>query len=141
MLPSQILRIGNKLSSRLIEEDYTIKRHEFILREDGNIVLRTMTRPTEGFYSAYWSSTTTEGSELVFDQSASIYLTLNNRSMYIYVSSGRPNSARDYYQRAILDFDGVLRQYTYPKTSPLNGSWPDLSHGLFHCLYHAISVN
>ncbi|KAF5198178.1 G-type lectin S-receptor-like serine/threonine-protein kinase, partial [Thalictrum thalictroides] len=35
----------------------------------------------------------------------------------------RPLSTEDYYQRATLDYDGVFRQYTYPKSSPSNGSW------------------
>ncbi|KAF9626755.1 hypothetical protein IFM89_038973, partial [Coptis chinensis] len=124
LLPNQKLAIGNKLSSRRTEEDFTAGRFEFILRDDENLLLRPIARPTEGYYDEYWSSNTHDNfSHLVFNQSGYIHQTLKNGSLYT-LSSEVPLSTRDYYRRATLDFDGVLRQYTYPKTFQRNQSWP-----------------
>ncbi|KAF9593943.1 hypothetical protein IFM89_026186 [Coptis chinensis] len=126
LLPTQTLEPGYKLSSRLTEKNYTLGRFGFSLQADNrNLVMYTIALPTEVRNGAYWDSNTVNtGQRLVFNQSGHIYLTLRNGSI-INLSSEIPDSTRDYYQRATLDFDGVLRQYTYPRTSASNGRWPE----------------
>ncbi|KAF5183559.1 G-type lectin S-receptor-like serine/threonine-protein kinase LECRK1 [Thalictrum thalictroides] len=126
ILPNQILDItkqaDNKFSSPVSDDDYTIGKFELELQSDGNLVFYSIARPTETRNEAYWqSNTVNNGSQLVFNQSGDIYLTL--RSGGVRSLSQRPASTED-YQRATLDYDGVFRQYTYPKTSPRNG-WPE----------------
>ncbi|PIA58556.1 hypothetical protein AQUCO_00500464v1 [Aquilegia coerulea] len=124
ILPNQVLDLGNKLSSRLTKDDYTVGRFEFVLLGDGNLVFYTIARPTEKRNEPYWASGTVDsGTQLEFNQSGYIYLTLKSGGIRS-LSSERPVSTEEYYQRATLDYDGVFRQYTYPKSSPTNG-WPE----------------
>ncbi|PIA39974.1 hypothetical protein AQUCO_02600431v1, partial [Aquilegia coerulea] len=124
ILPNQVLDLGNKLSSRLTKDDYTIGRFELVLQGDGNLMLYSIARPKENTNTPYWrSDTLNNGSQLIFNQSGNIYLTLRSGGIHS-LSSERPPSTEDYYQRATLDYDGVFRQYTYPKISP-NGRWPE----------------
>lgn len=125
MLPTQTLERGSKLTSRLTADDYSIGKFELSLQTDGNLVLYTMARPASNNNRAYWASDTmNNGSRLVFNQTGYVYLALKDGNM-IYPSSTRPDSSSVYYQRAILDLDGVFRQYTYPRTLPSNGTWPE----------------
>ncbi|KAF3968895.1 hypothetical protein CMV_007257 [Castanea mollissima] len=56
------------------------------------------------------------GFQVVFDESGSIYLTTTNGSILMTVSSNSV-SKQDYYQRAVMEYDGVLIHYVYPKSS------------------------
>ncbi|KAF9626020.1 hypothetical protein IFM89_030685 [Coptis chinensis] len=91
---------------------------KFSQQVDGKLVMYTIARLTEGRNGAYWvSDTVNKGQRLVFNQSGYIYQAQTNGTI-INLSSEIQDSTRDYYQRATFDFDGVIRQYTYPRTSP-----------------------
>ncbi|PRQ35222.1 putative protein kinase RLK-Pelle-SD-2b family [Rosa chinensis] len=66
---------------------------------------------------AYWSTQTHVGNtgfQVIFNQSGSIYLIGKNGSILnIFLSNSV--SVQDFYHRATLDYDGVLRYYAYPK--------------------------
>ncbi|KAL5725668.1 non-specific serine/threonine protein kinase [Ranunculus cassubicifolius] len=116
ILPSQILNSGNLLSSRATEKDYTIGRFQLTVQDDGNIVLNTVARPTDDKYTAYWASHTWPvGTQLVFNQSGSVYQNLKNATSRFYLSMNSTGSTAVDYQRVTLDYDGVLRKYIYPK--------------------------
>lgn len=68
---------------------------------------------------AYWASDTSEGFQVIFNQSGSIYLRAKDGSLLISFSgtgtlSG--SAVSHFYQRLILESDGVLRHYVYPKS-------------------------
>ena len=63
---------------------------------------------------------------MVFNEPGFIYLTTRNGSILTVISS-KPSSTQDFYQRAIMEYDGVFTQYVYPKNSTNSsnaGRWP-----------------
>ncbi|KAF8398488.1 hypothetical protein HHK36_017417 [Tetracentron sinense] len=123
ILPTQILDLGSTLVSRQSEVDYSSGRFQFRLQTDGNLVLCTTAFPTDSIYYAYWESETVDkGSQVVFNQSGYIYVRGRNGNL-VHITSANSVSTENFYQRAILDYDGVFRQYVYPKTISSPQSW------------------
>ncbi|EXB28985.1 G-type lectin S-receptor-like serine/threonine-protein kinase RLK1 [Morus notabilis] len=127
ILPSQVLEKGTILSSRRSETNFTRGRFQFRLQQDGNLVLNTINLPTDFANSPYYKSGTDEGtnsstagSQLVFNESGSIYVLRKNGERLSLVN-GDIFSARDNYIRATLNFDGTFAQYYHPKNT--SGSW------------------
>ncbi|KAK1287084.1 G-type lectin S-receptor-like serine/threonine-protein kinase RLK1 [Acorus calamus] len=124
ILPSQELSLGSSLQARLTETGYSPGRFTLQVQTDGNLDLYYIDRITKNNYDHYWDTNTVgSGVKLVFDVSGSVYFALKNNSVFNVTESGV--SAKDYYQRATLDPDGVFRQYIYPKTnmSSRNNAW------------------
>ncbi|KAK1267327.1 G-type lectin S-receptor-like serine/threonine-protein kinase RLK1 [Acorus gramineus] len=124
ILPSQELGLGSALLARITETNYSSGRFTLRVQTDGNLVLYYIDQITKNIYGDYWASNTVgSGVKLVFDVSGSVYFALKNNTVFNVTKSGV--SAKDYYQRATLDPDGVFRQYIYPKTnkSTLNNAW------------------
>ncbi|KAI9128666.1 hypothetical protein K1719_000149 [Acacia pycnantha] len=85
------------------------------LQDDGNLVLWTTRYPTTSANLHYWESKVLgEGFSLVFNQTGSIFVQNGSKSIVASISSNVP-STQDFYQRAIIDYDGVFKHYTYPK--------------------------
>ena len=117
ILPLQTMNQGSKLVARYSERNYSKGRFQFTLQSDGNLVLETRAFPLDSSNSAYWSSKTVgSGYQVVFNRSGSIYLIAKNGSTVNSITSNA-GSTQDFYQRAILEYDGVLRHYVYPKSS------------------------
>ncbi|KAK3205073.1 hypothetical protein Dsin_019119 [Dipteronia sinensis] len=75
---------------------------------------------------AYWSTQTSIGNgfQMIFNQSGYMYLIARNRSILNQVFSNKV-STEDFYQRAIVDYDGFFRQYIYSKSLGSSaGNWP-----------------
>ncbi|KAK1314816.1 G-type lectin S-receptor-like serine/threonine-protein kinase RLK1 [Acorus calamus] len=127
ILPSQELGLGSALFARITETNYSSARFTLQVQTDGNLVLYYIDQITKNKYGDYWASNTVgSGVKLVFDVSGSVYFALKNNTVFnVTNSSVSANSAKDYYQRAMLDPDGVFRQYIYPKTnmSTWNNEW------------------
>ncbi|KAJ4957848.1 hypothetical protein NE237_024959 [Protea cynaroides] len=123
MLPSQVLDRGSKLTSRLTEGNYSAGRFQIRFQADGNLVFYSTAWPTESIYDPYWASDTDgTGSQLVFNQSGYIYVSVKNGTL-VDLNLESSSSVKDFYHTARLDFDGVFRRYTYPKSST-DGRWP-----------------
>lgn len=126
LLPTQVMSQGTKVIARLTETNYSSGRFMFDLQTDGNLLLYTTTYPFDGANAPYWSTQTSIGSgyQVVFNQSGFIYLTARNGSILNAVTSNNV-TAQDFYQRAVVDPDGVFRHYIYPKSSASTGGrWP-----------------
>ncbi|GLU19431.1 hypothetical protein SLE2022_356830 [Rubroshorea leprosula] len=129
IVPTQIMKLNCSIRSRQAENNYSKGRFLFVMQLDGNLVLYQTRSPSEPPHStteAYWASNTVgRGHQLIFNQDGSINLEDENGTVLNPVSSNGASSG-DYYQRAILEYDGVFRHYVYPKTnngtagSPLN---------------------
>lgn len=129
MLPTQILEVGGKLSSRLKESSYSKGR--FLLRlqpNDGSVLLKTLALPTGYEYEAYFKSNTSDGAspqnsgyQLVFDKSGQLNVLLDSRSV-VNLTKGRESPAGDYFYRATLDVDGPFTLYAHPRAQT-NGRW------------------
>ncbi|POO01293.1 Bulb-type lectin domain containing protein [Trema orientale] len=66
------------------------------------------------------------GSQLTFNQSGFISLEAQNGTILSIISSSA-NSTQDFYQRAILEYDGVFRQYIYPKSNGQSSNGGNMS--------------
>ncbi|RWR72717.1 G-type lectin S-receptor-like serine/threonine-protein kinase LECRK2 [Cinnamomum micranthum f. kanehirae] len=123
ILPSQTLTKPSKLSSRRSEKDYSKGQFELRLQEDGDLKLYTVPLEGEFTYSNYWSTNTAgSGSQVIFNESGYIYLTqINGNSVSL--TPGNIVSTQEFYHRATLDFDGVIRQYVYPRTLDSTVGW------------------
>ncbi|KAK3439465.1 hypothetical protein EUGRSUZ_C04329 [Eucalyptus grandis] len=63
------------------------------------------------------------GFRLIFNQSGQVYLTDRNGTILNTITA-EPVPTSGYYQRAILEYDGVFRQYIHPKTANSSSGWP-----------------
>ncbi|KAL9405240.1 hypothetical protein Peur_002212 [Populus x canadensis] len=129
MLPTQILEVGGKLSSRLKDSSYSKGR--FLLRlqpNDGSVLLKPLALPTGYEYEAYFKSNTSDdaspqnsGYQLVFDKSGHLNVLQASRSV-VNLTKGRESPAGDYFYRATLDVDGLFTLYAHPRAQT-NGRW------------------
>ncbi|KAL5976073.1 hypothetical protein ACLOJK_020403 [Asimina triloba] len=85
ILPSQTLRLGGELSSRLTKGDYSKGKFRVAAQAGGKLAFYLVNVPTGFRYSNYWTG--------------------DNPSMAAAEDSN--------YWRTTLDFDGVLRKYVY----------------------------
>ncbi|OWM73446.1 hypothetical protein CDL15_Pgr026545 [Punica granatum] len=120
IVPSQVLNQGTEVISRYSAMNYSRGRFRLLLQLDGNLCMHT--RP---FYDwAYWySATVGTGYQVIFNQTGQIYLAARNGSLAYNITSGT-FSSMDLYQRAVLEYDGVFRQYVYPRNTSLSLEWP-----------------
>ena len=96
LLPTQTLVRGMKLVARYSETNYSRGRFQLVLQSNGDLELYTVAFPFDTPNFAYWvESSLKSGSALTFDQYGSLYLEAPKQ---------------DFYQRAILEYDGVFRQ-------------------------------
>ncbi|KAI9215555.1 hypothetical protein POPTR_T084800v4 [Populus trichocarpa] len=124
LLPTQNLNLGAQLIAPYLEKNYSDGRFKFILQADSNLVLYTTRYPTTTSNYAYWSTQDSIGSgyRVVFNQSGYMYLAAQNGAMLNSVFSNSV-SMQDFYLRATIDYDGVFRQYAYPKTASSSTRW------------------
>ncbi|XP_041992838.1 G-type lectin S-receptor-like serine/threonine-protein kinase LECRK1 isoform X2 [Salvia splendens] len=80
---------------------------------DGNLVLVTRSYPSDENVNAYWSSDTRDaGFQLIFNNSGVINLIRQNGTL-LRPLFGSGSLAGQFYQRLVLEHDGVLRHYVY----------------------------
>ncbi|KAG2671304.1 hypothetical protein I3760_14G128100 [Carya illinoinensis] len=126
ILPTNTIGQDGKLVARYLEKNYSNGRFQLSLKSDGNLVLQTRHFPLDSANHDYWSTDTVgSGFQVVFNQSGSIYVAAKNGSILNMISS-YAGSTQDFYQRAILEYDGVFRHYLYPKRPNISNStsWP-----------------
>ncbi|KAG7948015.1 hypothetical protein I3843_14G124600 [Carya illinoinensis] len=121
ILPTNTIGRLGKLVARYSETNYSNGRFQFSLKSDGNLVLQTRDVILDTANSEYWSSETAgSGFQVVFNESGSIYVAAVNGS--IKMISSNAVSMQDFYQRAILEYDGVFRHYVYPRRLNISNS-------------------
>lgn len=123
ILPTQMLNQGIVVNARYSATNYSTGRFHFILQADGDLVFYPTPTPLASS-DAYWSSNTKgSGFQLVFNQSGQVCVTAKNGTVLNLLTSGTvPTSG--FYQRAILEYDGVFRQYVHPKPANSSSGWP-----------------
>ncbi|CAL8998540.1 unnamed protein product, partial [Prunus brigantina] len=126
IIPAQALNNGSRLFARYTATNYSRGRFMFTL-SSGNLMLYTTSFPQDYPYSSYWKTDTNgSGFQVIFNQSGSIYLAARNGTILNVISSN--TLSKKEYQRATLDYDGVLRHYVYRKGTGSNaGVWSTLS--------------
>lgn len=125
ILPTQEINRGGLLSSRRLPSNYSIGRFQLGLGLEGNLCLITINLPTKLPYDPFCSINM--GRQIVFNQTGGRLFVKTDEGVKDVVSAGI-YTPENYYQRATLDPDGVLRLYVYPKkdsgtlTTPA-GAW------------------
>ncbi|PRQ54441.1 putative non-specific serine/threonine protein kinase [Rosa chinensis] len=121
ILPTQVLEIGEKLSSRKTASNYSKGKFQLQFKPAGTLELYPIALPTEFEYKAYYKSNTSDaadklnsGYQLVFNESGHINVVLRNGNI-VTLTNKTVSPSRDYYYRATLDFDGLFTLYGYPK--------------------------
>ncbi|KAL2507905.1 receptor-like protein kinase 1 [Forsythia ovata] len=121
LLPTQTLNQDGRLVSSFSKTNYSRGRFLFTLQTDGNLVSYTRNFPMDDVIFAYWSTQTMgSGFQVIFNQSGYIFLVAKNGSILNFVASNAVSTSQ-FYQRAILEYDGVLRHYVYPKYAHSEG--------------------
>lgn len=124
ILPTQFINVsrGNfMLSSRVNDTAYSKGKFRLRMHQSGYFALYPVGFPslTENNYEAYVNVTWSpgpNGSRFVFRESGEINIVSGNGNIDLtwYPTDISPDSGM--YYRATLDFDGVFRQYSHPKT-------------------------
>ncbi|KAB5565148.1 hypothetical protein DKX38_005202 [Salix brachista] len=124
LLPTQNLNLGGELIAPYLEKNYSDGRFKLILQDDGNLVMQTTAYPLTTSIFAYWTTQSSIGSghQLIFNQSGYMYVVATNGTILNPVFSNSVPS-QDLYLRATIDYDGVFRQYVYPKTASGGKRW------------------
>ncbi|KAJ4848110.1 hypothetical protein Tsubulata_046067 [Turnera subulata] len=131
ILPTQTMDLGAKLSSRLTETNFSKGRFELDF-SNGSLQLNPIAWPSDFQYDPYYTSQTYDvnpsqsGSQLVFNESANIYIVRANGDIAQLPSWGTVNYSAGYYYRATLGFDGLFTEYSHPKNSTSNQGWLSL---------------
>ncbi|KAK1551606.1 hypothetical protein Q3G72_001173 [Acer saccharum] len=128
ILPGQILDMPSYLTSRRTPDNYSDGRFQLRLQRDGNLVLYTISESTESLYGAYWASGTfvspNKHHQLVFDKTGYIYMKEAEGTNRIFnLTNMDMGPGQNFYHLARIDYDGVFRQYSYPKEATCNLSW------------------
>ncbi|GAB2276974.1 hypothetical protein Dimus_011682 [Dionaea muscipula] len=125
ILPTQSLNQGDAIIARYSDGNYSSGKFQLAMQTDGNLVLYTVNTPQRSINSAYWATSTVgSGYQVEFNESGSVLLIAKNGTIMSHIFADN-SSTEDFYQRAILEYDGVFRKYVYPKpSSPNSGSWP-----------------
>ncbi|KAK3439468.1 hypothetical protein EUGRSUZ_C04338 [Eucalyptus grandis] len=123
ILPMQRLDLGTKVNARYSKMNYSAGRFHFMLGDDGNLAFYA----TPVLYDPsdiYWRSNTVgSGFQLIFNQSGQVYLTARNGTVLEPLTSGTVPT-NGFYQRAILEYDGVFVLYIHPKMANSSSGWP-----------------
>ncbi|XP_039165906.1 G-type lectin S-receptor-like serine/threonine-protein kinase LECRK2 [Eucalyptus grandis] len=114
MLPTQQLDQGTKVNARYFEMNYSTGRFHFKQGDDGNLAFYATSDPWLASDTYWVSNTKDSGFRLIFNQSGQFYLTARNGTLLKLVTSDTVPT-NEFYQRAILEYDGVFRQYVHPK--------------------------
>ncbi|XP_031488874.1 G-type lectin S-receptor-like serine/threonine-protein kinase LECRK4 [Nymphaea colorata] len=123
ILPGQVLNPESELRAASSDSDLSTGKFFLKMQSDGNLVLNRDGNPIDQYNIAYASNTAGTPGKLVFDGTGSIYILRSDNTKYVLTPSGSvPIPASSSYQRATLGYDGVFRQYTFPKTSSSSSS-------------------
>ncbi|XAR53377.1 Non-specific serine/threonine protein kinase [Bertholletia excelsa] len=120
ILPTQILDLGSKLVARHSEGNYSSGRFELRLQSNGDLGFFTRNVLLDAINSPYLEiQSGGSGHQVKFNQSGLIYFNAINGSVLGFLSN--KTSTSQFYQRAILEYDGVFRHYVYPKSANSTG--------------------
>ncbi|KAL5545495.1 hypothetical protein UlMin_005182 [Ulmus minor] len=131
LLPAQTLAQGRKLVARYSETNYSSGSYQFEMQSDGNLVLSIR----DSNAVTYWKTDTVgSGFAVIFNQSGFFSLQAKNGTILNMLPT-QSSSTLDFYQRAILEHDGVFRYYVHAKRNDSssggwNMGWYELSQAI-----------
>ncbi|XP_074318918.1 G-type lectin S-receptor-like serine/threonine-protein kinase LECRK3 [Silene latifolia] len=119
----QVWDAGKEINSLMSESNFTKGRFQLCLLLDGNLVLNTRDLATDFAYGAYYETGTNNpadnvGKQVVYSESGDMYVLRENGSEFDLINQpGTLKSTKNYYQRATLNYNGLLTWYSYPRAS------------------------
>ncbi|KAL4560971.1 hypothetical protein LXL04_033129 [Taraxacum kok-saghyz] len=129
LLPTQLMVSGGVINSKQSNLNYSGGRFQLRLIPGGDLVLNTRDIRSGYAYEAYYVSgtydsvnSTNSGERVIFDETGYLYILRRSGQRFDLTPRGAVPSG-DYYHRVTLDYDGVVRQYYYPKNPVGNTSW------------------
>ncbi|XP_050216363.1 G-type lectin S-receptor-like serine/threonine-protein kinase LECRK4 [Mercurialis annua] len=120
ILPTQVLNVGDKLSSTLLEKNFAKGKFELLLKPD-ELVIQQIEAVTGFSYGSYVNFP--DVMQLLFNESGDIFTKGPNNTMIQRIIKGSFPTSRNFYFRTTLDFDGTLTQYIHPRNPNGNESW------------------
>ncbi|CAL8998555.1 unnamed protein product, partial [Prunus brigantina] len=120
ILPTQNLNQNSTLFARHTPTSYSKGRFMFTLDSNGTPTLYTTNFPLDSPNYPYWSIPVVGNFQVFFNQSGFVYLTDKDGTKVADILQPTTQSFKDVYQRATLEYNGVLKQYVYPKSG---GAW------------------
>lgn len=129
LLPTQVMDLGELLSSRRSENNFSTGRFQLHLQEDGNLVLSSINLPSSYSNEPYYASATNNdtnpsnaGKQLIFSESGYLYILKGNGQTFN-LSDTPLNPTQDFFYRATLNFDGVFALYKLRKQFTGSENW------------------
>jgi len=130
LVPSQVVELGQNLSSRQGEFNFSTGRFKLHLQDDGNLVLILVNLPHDPYFStgtADGKNLTNVGSKLVFNKSGFLYVLKKSGEKFPVSKSNEMISSNDVYYKATINYDGVLTVSYYPKDPKEKQRWITLT--------------
>ncbi|KAL9319693.1 hypothetical protein ACSQ67_011532 [Phaseolus vulgaris] len=134
LVPTQVLELGGKLSSRQGEFNFSTGRFKLHLQEDGNLVFKLANLLSNNSYESYFDTGTADaknktnvGIKFVFDKSSFLYVLKKSGEKFIVSTSNDTISSNDVYYKATINYDGVFTVSYYPKDPKKEQRWVTLT--------------
>uniref|UniRef100_A0A7N2R284 Receptor-like serine/threonine-protein kinase n=1 Tax=Quercus lobata TaxID=97700 RepID=A0A7N2R284_QUELO len=114
ILPGQTLYRNTTLRSRQPDTNYSKGRFQLAFQSDGNLVLYSLSMPSEILGKAYFSSWTVNlATQLNFTEAGYMYVQNAILTNWFNVFKKNPGSNETFYHMARIDHDGVFRLYKH----------------------------
>ena len=114
ILPGQTLYKNTTLRSRQSDTSYSKGRFQLVFQSDGNLVLYSLSMPSEILGKAYFSSWTVNlATQLNFTEAGYMYVQDVILTNWFDVFKKNPGSNETFYHMARIDHDGVFRLYKH----------------------------
>ncbi|KAK7817131.1 G-type lectin S-receptor-like serine/threonine-protein kinase LECRK3 [Quercus suber] len=128
IFPGQILHKPSKLRSHTSKTSHFKGRFQLYLQKDGNLVLYSLSMPSEDIEKPYFASMTLRwDSQLIFNEAGYIYIQDAVKTYKTYktynLTRQDPGSRETFYHMARIDHDGV-RLYKHQRDNTSDGSCP-----------------
>ncbi|KMT14413.1 hypothetical protein BVRB_4g071920 [Beta vulgaris subsp. vulgaris] len=122
LLPTQTMETDGTVDSRLSETNFTKGRFQLHLQSDGNLVFNVMD-PTiykadiQPYYATGTWKPPSQGKQLIYTELGNVYIVAENGAvLYKFIPEDEIVPIENYYQRATLNYYGVLTWYYHPRT-------------------------
>ncbi|KAF3777455.1 G-type lectin S-receptor-like serine/threonine-protein kinase [Nymphaea thermarum] len=121
ILPGQSLAPQSPVYAAASYTDISTGKYFLQMNGDGELEISWSNSPTDVNNTVYSSGKGGTSGRLVFNTSGIIYISKSDGTAVNLTPTNRiPTPAKGFYQRATVGYDGVFRQYSFPKNG--NGS-------------------
>ena len=110
IFPGQILYKNATLRSHQSPTNYSKGHFQLSLQLDGNVVLYSLSLPSEIIEKPYFTTMTINWDpQLIFTEDGYMYIRDTKSKSIFYLAMGNPGSNKTFYYMSRIDYDGVFR--------------------------------